>query len=123
MTESDLKQAVAYASKPFLESVSETLGHGLSAGERVELCGELEQFMAATTILVREIPAKGRNGHEVVREALGLTAPALAETILEKAGDAPDGAWEALIRHITVFFTLAALCLSMAGQGERNEEE
>ena len=42
-----MKQAVAKASKPFPDGVSELLGHEFSAKERLALCGELAVYVRA----------------------------------------------------------------------------
>ena len=118
-----INQAVAMASKPFLDGVSEMLGHDFTAEERLTLCGELEAFMVMTIFLMREIPAGDREGNEVVDEALGMTSPVLAKAVLDVAGDARDAADEELARHIHAFFTLAAMTMMALDRGKRLEEE
>lgn len=119
----NLKQAVAKASKPFLDGVGGVLGHEFTAEERLELCGELEAFMGATIFLVRQIPDEGREGHEVIEEALDMTSPSLAQVILELTGDTRDASDEELLRHIHTFFTLASMIMMALGRGKKLEED
>lgn len=118
-----VKQAVAKASKPFLDSVSEVLGHEFSAEERLELCRELEAFMVLTITLLRGLPDEGREGHEVVEEALGVTSPALERAVLETAGESGEDFSGKLVPHVQAFFTLASmLMMAMYGQNQKKEE-
>ena len=118
-----MKQAVARVSKPFLNGVGGLLGHDFTAEERLELCGELEAFMELTVLLIKAIPLGDREDHEVIEEALGVTSPALAKTILETAGDSRDASDEELARHIRVFFTFASMTLMALERGKKLKEE
>lgn len=119
----NLRQAVAKASKPFLDGVGELLGHDFTAEERLELCDELGAFMGATIFLIQQIPQGDREGHEVIEEVLGMTSPALAEAILELTGAARDAGDGELMRHIHTFFTLASMILMAQKRGKKLEEE
>ena len=118
-----LKQAVAKASKPFLESVGELLGHEFTAEERLELCRELDAFMTLTVSLIKTIPLGDREGHEVVEEALGMTSPALVKAILELTGDSGGDLSGKLEANVRAFFSLASLLIMALERGKKLEEE
>lgn len=115
-----MKQAVAKASKPFLQGVSEVLGHEFSAEERLELCRELEAFMVLTITLLQGLPDEGREGHEIVEEALGVTSPPLERVILDTAGESGEELSGKLVPHVKAFFTLASmLMMAMDRQNQK----
>lgn len=113
---SDLSQAIAKASTPFMKGVSQVLNHEFTPEQRIAMCDELEGFIGSAIVIVKIAGVEPS-------EVLESNTPVLIESIGEIIGRSiTDEEKEKLAKHVKAV-TLLTLLVGVSMQNKPTQEK